>query len=512
MAYPASIDGADGAVSLSLMVRGRVQRAIQWGCVLTCAAVVVGCAEIIHNDPINQPLVDNARQIEAASDSHVSANYDDFEVGLAFSGGGTRAAAFSYGVLNGFAETELSKSGQPTSLLDHIDFVSGVSGGSIIAAYYGLKGRQALSDFRQRFLLANPEEDLQTDLSFFNIARGLDVGINDSTQFSHWLDAHLFNNATFKELLTGRRPLVWINASDIYNRTDFPITPVTFSALCSDLRNYPISRAVAASAAVPVFFAPVVIQNYSGGCPAPLPEWVNRVRHDPSAAPIMKSYAEALERYRTGEIEYVKLLDGGLVDNYGLAAITITRLANKTPYEPLEPEEAVKLRRFLFLVVDAGLAPSGAWVRSVAGPSGLDLINAASDTAIKSSALNGYSSFQDTMNLWRQELINWRCQLSEADRRRYHAPPGWNCKDLKFFIGRLAFEDLDPERARRLNHIQTTLRLPPDQVDMLIAAGHDALKKSLVFRAFLQSLPSVQRSPVVPIATPTPGSKQARGN
>jgi NTE family protein len=226
----------------------------------------------------------------------------------------------------------------------------------------------------------------------------------------------------------------------------------------------------------------------------------------------MKSYAEALERYRTGEIEYVKLMDGGLVDNYGLAPITITRLANKAPYEPLEPEEAVKLRRFLFLVVDAGQAPSGAWVRSVAGPSGLDLINAASDTAIKSAALSSYSSFQDTMNLWRQELINWRCNLSEADRRRYHAPPGWNCKDLKFFIGRLTFEELSPERAGRLNDIKTTLRLPPDQVDMLIAAGHDALKSSPVFRAFLQSLPPVQRSPVVPIVTPMTGSKQARGN
>jgi hypothetical protein len=285
---------------------------------------------------------------------------------------------------------------------------------------------------------------------------------------------------------------------------------VTFSALCSDLQNYPISRAVAASAAVPVFFAPVVVQNYSGGCPAPLPEWVNRVRHDPNAAPIMKAYADALERYRTGEIEYVKLVDGGLVDNYGLAPITITRLANRSPYGPLEPEEAVKLRRFLFLVVDAGLAPSGAWVRSVAGPSGLDLINAASDTAIKSGALSSYSSFQDTMNLWRQKLISWRCQLSEADRSRYHVPPDWNCKDVKFFIGRIGFEELGQERAGLLNHMKTTLRLPPDQVDMLVAAGQDALKKSPVFRAFLQSLP--QRSPVVPIGTPVSDSKQARGN
>ena len=42
---------------------------------------------------------------------------------------------------------------------------------------------------------------------------------------------------------------------------------MTFSALCSDLTSYPVSLAVAASAAVPVVFAPIVIQNYPGRLP-----------------------------------------------------------------------------------------------------------------------------------------------------------------------------------------------------------------------------------------------------
>ena len=69
----------------------------------------------------------------------------------------------------------------------------------------------------------------------------------------------------------------------------------------------------------------------------------------------------------------MKLLDGGLVDNYGLAGFTITLLASATPatpYGPLAPQEAVKLRRLLFLVVDSGRAPSGKWAQTVAGPSG----------------------------------------------------------------------------------------------------------------------------------------------
>ena len=138
-----------------------------------------------------------------------------------------------------------------------------------------------------------------------------------------------------------------INASDIYNRTAFLFTPVTFSALCSDLANYPISLGVRFGSGAGGLRTSGR-GKLSGRFPTSVPEWVERVRSDPNAAPIMKSYAEALERYGTGEIKYVKLLDGGLVDNLGLSGITITRLANKTAYGPLEPAEAVKLRRLLF--------------------------------------------------------------------------------------------------------------------------------------------------------------------
>jgi len=261
---------------------------------------MVGCAQVIHNEPINQPLVGNVAQVEGARDRDGPVSYDDTVIALTFSGGGTRAAAFSYGVLEGFDQTHVQGRAATASLLDRVDFVSGVSGGSVLAAYYGLRKREAMTDFKQRFLLANAEEDLQTNLGLLNIAKGLQGGINDTTAFPRWLDANLFNHATFKDLLSQRGPEVWINASDIYNRTTFIFGRVTFSALCSDLSNYPLSLAVAASAAVPVIFAPVVIQNYTGNCPTPLPNWVERVRHDDDAAPLIRSYADALERYRSG--------------------------------------------------------------------------------------------------------------------------------------------------------------------------------------------------------------------
>ena len=463
------------------------QRACRAGWITAFALLSCGCSSAVHNDPINRPLTVNPAQVEAELSTDVDTTYDDMVVALSFSGGGTRAAAFSYGVLQGFDESRIPTRSGEASLLDRLDFLSGVSGGSILAAYYGLRGRAALSDFKQRFLLADAEQPLQTELSLGSIARGLQGGINDATGFPVWLDQHLYNGATFKDLLRRPRPRVWINASDIYNRTAFIFAPVAFSALCSDLTNYPVSMAVAASTAVPVVFAPIVIQNYPGACPIALPNWVERVHNDPNAAPLIKSYADALDRYRSGQIKYVKLLDGGLVDNYGLAGFTVARLASDTPFGPLAPQEAVKLRRFLFMVVDSGRAPSGQWAQTIPGPTGVDLITAASDTATAAGAVGSYSAFDATMRDWKNSLVRWRCGLSEADRRRYGAAPGWNCNDVQFFIGRVGFDGLSPDRAAALNRVETRLKLPPDQVDMLIAAGRDALSANSKFRAFLGS-------------------------
>ncbi len=212
-----------------------------------------------------------------------------------------------------------------------------------------------------------------------------------------------------------------------------------------------------------------------------------------TAAPeILRRSAAAL---RSGEIKYVKLLDGGLVDNYGLAGFTIARLASDTPFGPLAPQEAVKLRRFLFLIVDAGRDPSGKWAQTIPGPTGVDLILAASDTATEFGAIGSYSAFDVTMEDWRNKIVAWRCGLSEADRRRFGAPPGWNCRDVQFFISRLTFDDLGPERAAALNAVQTQFKLPPDQVNLLIAAGHDALFANPTFHAFMGTLP---RGPQMP--------------
>ena len=333
------------------------------------AAILTGCATV-YNLPGNAPL----GEAMAGNDfgREVRGNEDDVLLALSFSGGGMRAAAFSFGVL-----TELNRSragsDQAKSLLDRVDFISGVSGGSVTAAYFGLKKRAALDDFRERFLLRNAEEGLNTRVSLGNIGRALGGGVNDS-QFTNWLDRNLFDGARFDAFREDRRPRVWINASDIYNRTPFVFGKTAFDALCSDISTYRVAEAVAASAAVPLAFAPIVLETFPGGCASQLPAWIERARRDPNAQPLLRSFAEATARYHDGSMRFVKLLDGGLVDNFGLSGFSIALLAAQRPFQPMTERQAVRVRRMMFLVVDAGRGISGDFAQQIEGPSGVELV------------------------------------------------------------------------------------------------------------------------------------------
>src|SRR4051812_17069103 len=159
-------------------------------------AIMLGGCSTIHNEPINRQLVAAAAQVQADAGRETIPYEDDLLLALSFSGGGTRAAAFSHGVLQEMDGTQV-RGRNGSSLLDRVDFVSGVSGGSVTAAYFGLKKRAALADFRERFLLRDAEAGLRTHVTAANLSRALAGGINDASGFPRWLDENLFNGASF---------------------------------------------------------------------------------------------------------------------------------------------------------------------------------------------------------------------------------------------------------------------------------------------------------------------------
>src|ERR1700754_4377688 len=147
------------------------------------SVVLLGCATI-QNDPVNIPGTPNTLANRLGLGFKEREIENDVVIGLSFSGGGTRAAAFSYGVLSELEQIPVRGAQGP--MIEHVDFISGVSGGSVTAAYYGLKKRAGLADFREKFLLRNAEEGLQTDLNLTNLSRALAGGLTDAPGFSRW--------------------------------------------------------------------------------------------------------------------------------------------------------------------------------------------------------------------------------------------------------------------------------------------------------------------------------------
>jgi len=186
---------------------------------------------------------------------------------LAFSGGGTRAAAFSYGVLEYLRRTEIETPKGRGRLIDQVDIITGVSGGSLTALAYGLYGDKLFDDYEQRFLKRNVQgEIVSRSFNPANWARLSSLGWGRSELASQLYDEILFNNATFGDLNRGKGPLILASATDISSGARVVFQQGVFDVLCSDLNAVPLSRAAAASSAVPVVLSPVTLNNYGGTC------------------------------------------------------------------------------------------------------------------------------------------------------------------------------------------------------------------------------------------------------
>jgi NTE family protein len=462
----------------------------RWSLAGAVVLAVSACAGSVDNAPINEPI---ARAADQGGWPLGPEQFGATVVGVAFSGGGMRASAFSYGVLSELDRYEMATDRGRTRMTDMIDLVSGVSGGSVTAAYFGLKGREGLPAFRSRFLERNAEQGFDTDISLANVLRIVeDGGVNDRSRFPRWLDDNLFDGATFADLFARRRPLVWIAASDIYSRVPFVFEPITFSVLCSDLGNVRLSEAVAASAAVPGLFIPTNVENFGASCGGKVPQWYQRGVADPTAPATLRASASAVMRYR-GDPEryrYIKLLDGGLTDNFGIHSLAVARTNRDRPYMPMTAEQAVRVERFLFLVVDAGRDPAGNWPRTLASPSGMELAGVVTDAAIDSGVYKGYDYFTTIMRDWQNDLRRWRCSLSGDEVVKLRGSlSGWNCADLTFTVGRVSFEDAGAELKERLDRVPTRFKLDPPTLETVISAGETALRNNAVFQSFIRKGP-----------------------
>jgi predicted acylesterase/phospholipase RssA len=416
------------------------------------------------NSPSNEPLAAPGR---SALHPGRSAHTGTTAVILALSGGGARSAAFGYGVLSELAEQQAPE-GKGRTLADNIAVVAGVSGGGMLAAYVALHGPSAIPAFKRDFLDQDPEASLRTAITPANLLRGYRGGVNDLGGLTGWLDNHLYHGATLGDLQSSGGPRLLLHATDLYNRAPFSFDPDSFRAICSDFSAFPLSHAVAASAAVPALFTPIVLENYHPACPL----GASGPAVDSNAAPVKSDLRDARARYATApDLRYLKLLDGGLVDN--LAARHLIRSMREPAPAPLSAEQTRRITRVVVIVADASMRIGGDMSRMQDGPGIRDTITASVDAMIDSSSRASLDALEQETRRWRSRVIRWRCHVAAAR----------DCDKFEVEFVKLSLADIrDRDTAARILQAHNKLSLTAGEVDMLSGIGRRLLAASLRHR------------------------------
>src|SRR5690606_17467398 len=121
---------------------------------------------------------------------------------LAFSGGGKRSSAFAYGALKGLRDFEIELDGRKRRLLDEVDSISAVSGGSFPAAYYGLHRDRIFTDFEADFLKRDVEAYIWgIYLLPWNWEWWLNPFYGTNDEMAQIYDDLMFHGATYRDLI-----------------------------------------------------------------------------------------------------------------------------------------------------------------------------------------------------------------------------------------------------------------------------------------------------------------------
>jgi NTE family protein len=389
---------------------------------------------------------------------------------LAFSGGGIRAAALAYGVLEELRDTSINIDGNTQSMLEHVDLISSVSGGSFASAYYGLYGEKIFEEFEPEFLRHDNETQLIRGL--LNPLRWF-TRSGRTELVEKFYDDTLFHGANFADLQRRNGPLILINASDLAYGVRFSFTQEYFNLLCSDISTFPIARAVAASSTIPLLLNPVIVEN-SPGCEIEELEWLRNSEKKKNVGPELAQIFDGLKSFQyKDKRQYVHLVDGGITDNLGLRAIydLIEVAGGFNGY--LKKFVGNPVRRLVFISVNASTDSALEIGLSTEPPSLEDTLSAVTDVQ-----LHRYNTA--TLELFQKSIKRWAAELSSPE----------NSVEAHFI--QVNFKDFaEPEKQQYFNRIPTSYTLTNEQVDKLIAAGRQLLRKNLDFQHFISELGEV---------------------
>ena len=396
---------------------------------------------------------------------------------LAFSGGGTRAAALSYGILEALDLVEVpappATDSKRHTLLDEVDLISGVSGGSFTASYFGLHGRDIFNDFRTEFLYGDFQGAMLWGLANpVNWVRLWSPRFGRSDMAQEYYDYKLFKGATLGDIAKKPGPVVIVLATEAIEGISFGFTPSQFALICSDFDKFPVSRAVAASAAFPGALSPVVLKNYAGQCDIRTPRWIEKSLANPDISSRTYYNALRMKTYLNPKTKpYIYLIDGGVSDNLGVRGIVESLIARGGIHESLRALGLEKTRRVAIVIVDAKTQEKAHWQHLDEVP-GIGTILGVSSTIM----INKYNF--ETIELLHHVARDWT-----------HDDEIHGQKPIDFYIVHVAFDALpDAQERDYFNSIPTSLYLEPEQADHLREVAAKLLYTDKNFQRFVTDL------------------------
>jgi NTE family protein len=447
-----------------------------------------GCAHYFVN--VEKPAVPQVKEYRFNPDAS-GGNSNSLFICLAFSGGGTRAAALSYGVLEKLRDTKITWKGVEKRLLDEVDCVSSISGGSFTAAYYGLFGDRIFEDYRARFLEVDVQRSLMWSLfNPWNWVRLASPYFSRIDLAAEYYDEHVFDGKSFTSLVeAGRRPFVILNATNLANGERFEFTQDQFDFLVSDLNSYPVARAVAASSAFPFLLSPITLKNY--------PHAQFQLPKDYELG--LKDYLANRRRYfwarnramyiNDSALPYVHLMDGGLADNIGLRPIEAAHQRSSGFIRELINQGEIE--KFVLIVVNGHTSDKDT-ISEDESPPGLDTVALKTATV----AMEHYSV--DTIEAVK-DLRDARSKAQKnitACQKKLDQCPGLPqlpklSAEIDPYVIEVDFDAIsDPAKRNYFLSLPTSFALEKDQVQSLIDVGPQLLNESQDFKAFLESLTS----------------------
>ncbi len=456
------------------------------------AALALSACSLVQYQPlqtISTVDLNSGYRLLAAMDSKRDAGTSDMMVILMFSGGGTRAAALGYGVLEELERQKIWLNGKETRLINQIDLVYGVSGGSVLATYFSLHGADTIPSFEQRFLKQNFQRQVAKQVfSFANMPRLSSPEFGRGDLLQEQFESSLFRNATFGDLAARRKgPFAVISATDMSQGRRLDFTQEYFDAMCLNLSDLPLARAVAASSSVPLLFAPITLNNNGGNCGYTLPVQIRQAAeqaaadHDQLQSQTRRELSSSFKVYENPERRYIHLLDGGLTDNLGMRSL----LDNAEVYSDNSVYRQFsegKVNKVVIINVNAQNQIATDIDKSAAVPGVGEVLN-----AIINIPIDQYS--QESLRRFRAFVDYWNEQA--------RARTGGHKVNM-FFVS-LNLRDL-PESQLRENTLNTptSFYLPHYRVDDLKQAARVLMRQSNEYKRLLDAL-------AAPLAAPEAG-------